>query len=184
MRRLRWIIPLLLVVVVASAAAAYLLVQPDLSDSRDRVDAEWTPLRAPLAARYEALGVLTQSLVDAGAADRAVTEDLRSTLQRWDRFVLRGPTHTDPGTEATIANDLEALGRRVRANIAASARLSTNQAITEALGAFDLAVVPPPLVEAYNAAVRDYQKARGGTIDAVVADVLAFDPRPILQIGT
>lgn len=183
MRRLRWIIPLLLVVVAASAAAAYLLVQPDLADGRDRVDSTWSPLRAPLAVRYEALGALTQALVDAGAADRAVTKDLTVALQRWNRFALRGPTHTDPGAEAAIANDLEALGRRTRANIAASARLNTNPGVVAALGAFDLAVIPPPLVNVYNRAVRTYEDARGGTIDSFVAKVLAFDARPVLQIG-
>ena len=184
MRRLRWIVPLLLVVVAASAAAAYLFVQPDLSDGRDRVDAAWLPLRAPLTVRYEALGVLAQALVDAGAADRAVTKDLTATLRRWNRLLLRGPTHTDPGTEAVIANDLEALGRRTRANIAGSARLNTNEAVQAALGAFDLAVVPEPLVGAYNRAVRDYQDARSGTIASLVAKVLTFDPRPVLQVGT
>lgn len=184
MRRLRWIIPLSLLLVAAAVAAAYLTVQPDLADRRDRVDAEWSPLRSPLAARYAALGALTQSLVDAGAADRAVVESLTATLASWDRLALRGPKHTNPGAEARIANDLEALGRRVRANIAASARLNTNPAVTAALGAFDVAVVPPPLVQAYNRAVREYQDARNGTIDSLVASALAFDARPILQIGT
>ena len=175
---------MLLLVVTASAGAAYLFVQPDLSDRREAVDAAWVPLRAPLALRYEALGALTQSLVDAGAGDRAVTKDLTTTLTRWNRFVLRGPEHTDPGTEAVIANDLEALGRRARANVAGSARLNANEIITGALGAFDLAVAPPPLIRAYNRTARDYEDARGGTIDSLVADVLAFDPRPVLQIGT
>lgn len=183
MRRLRWIVPLLLVVVALSAAAAYLFVQPDLADGRDRVDDAWSPLRAPLAARYEALGVLTQALVDAGAADRAVAKDLTATLQRWSRFALRGPEHTDPGAETAIANDLEALGRRTRANIAASARLNTNPGVVGALGAFDLAVIPPPLVNAYNRAVRTYQDARDGTVASLLAKVLAFDARPVLQIG-
>ncbi|HEU5302804.1 MAG TPA: hypothetical protein VFW06_11260 [Acidimicrobiia bacterium] len=184
MRRLRWIVPLLLLVVAAAAAAAYLLVEPDLSDGRDQVDAAWTPLRAPLTARYEALGVATQALVDAGAGERAVTKDLTATLERWNRLALRGPAHTRPGVEASIANELEALARRARANVTASARLNTNQVVTEALGAFDLAVIPPPLVRDYNRAVREYQDARGGTIDALVAKVLSFDPRPVLQVGT
>jgi hypothetical protein len=184
MRRLRWIVPLLLLVVVASAAAAYFLVEPDLSDGRDRVDAAWTPLRAPLVVRYEALGVVTQALNDAGAGERAVTKDLTAALARWSRLALRGLRYTDPGAEAGIANELEALARRARANVAASARLNANPVVTEALGAFDLAVIPPPLVRSYNRAVREYQDARGGTIDALVAKVLSFDPRPVLQVGT
>lgn len=184
MRRLRWVVPLLLVLALAGAAAAYFLVQPGLSDGRDRVDAAWTPLRAPLTVRYEALGVLTQALVDAGAGDRAVTKDLAEVLQRWDRFALRGPTHTDPGTEAGVANELEALGRRTRANIAGSARLSTNPAVGAALAAFDLAVVPPPLVQQYNRAVRDYQDTRSGAVNSLVAKALSFDARPVLQFGT
>ena len=183
MRRLRWIIPLLLVMVVASAAAAYVLVQPDLADGRDRVDAAWTPLRDPLNTRYQALGVVAQALVDAGAGDRAVTKDLTATAQRWSRFALRGPKHTDLAAEAVIANELEALARRTRANIGASARLGANPALQDALNTFDLAVVPPPLVQAYNRAVRAYQGARSGTIDSLVAKVLAYDARPVLQFG-
>jgi hypothetical protein len=159
-------------------------VQPDLADARDRVDATWSPLRDPLNARYQALGVVAQALVDAGAGDRAVTKDLTATLQRWNRFALRGPKHSDLGAEAAIADDLEALGRRTRANIAASARIGANQAVQDALNAFDLAVVPPPLVKGYNRAVRAYQDTRSGTVNSLVAKVLAFDARPVLQIGT
>lgn len=175
---------MLLLALAASAAAGYFLVQPDLADGRDRVDSAWSPLRAPLAARYQGLGQLGQALVDGGAADREVTTELVTTLERWNRFALRGSTHTDAGAEATIADQLEGLARRARANIAASARLAANPAVKAALDAFDLAVIAPPLVKAYNDATRAYQDTRQGIAGSIVADVLGFEPRPLLQIGT
>ena len=184
MRRLRWIFLVLLLVVVGGAVAGALLVRPDLVDTRDRVDATWTPLRAPLATRYEALGGVATALTAAGAGDRAATKALSAELERWRAFALRGPTHTNPAAEATTADELEALARRARANVAASARLTADPAIAAAFAAFDQAVVAPATVNAYNRAVRAYEHARDGTIKALVARALGYDARPVLVLGT
>jgi hypothetical protein len=97
---------------------------------------------------------------------------------------LRGPKHTDPGAEATTADELEALARRARANVAASARLSADPGIASAFAAFDQAVVAPAAVKAYNRAVRAYERARTGTIKSLVARALGYDARPVLVLGT
>ncbi|MCJ7672392.1 MAG: hypothetical protein MUP67_10185 [Acidimicrobiia bacterium] len=184
MRRLRWILLLLVLLVIGGVVAAALLVRPDLVDTRARVDATWAPLRAPLATRYEALGGVATALTDGGAGERAVTKELVAELARWQAFALRGPKHTDPGAEATSANKLEALARRARANVTASARLSANPAIPAAFTVFDQAVVPPQIVKAYNRAVRAYEHAREGILKAPVADALDYQPRPVLVLGT
>jgi len=183
MRRLRWILLLVVALVVAVVAAGAFLVRPGLEDSRDRVDARWTPLRPSLIARYEALGGVETAL-DAVAADRAVAKDLAAQLERWDELALNGPQHTDAGAEAIVANELEALARRVRANILASPRLGNDPALQEAMVAFDQAVVPPAAVDAYNRAVRAYEDERSGFFEGIVASVLGYETRPVLILGT
>ena len=72
MRRLRWIVVLVVAVLAAAVIAALLLVRPDLDDGRSRVDARWTPLRPALIARYDVLdGVAT------GAARRRCRATVR-----------------------------------------------------------------------------------------------------------
>jgi hypothetical protein len=182
-RRVRWLIVIALVLVVAGAVAAVLTIQPKLSDARDRVDARWSAVRPHLVARYTALGGVAQALKDAGETNRSVTKDLDAALPRWSKLALLGAEHTDPGVEASTANELEALARRVRANIVASDRLKTNAAILAAFTTFDQAVVPPPDVKAYNASVRRYEDEREGAIHHLVASVLGFATRSELLVG-
>jgi hypothetical protein len=184
MRRLRWIVVLVVAVLAAVVLAAFFLVRPGLDDGRAEVDARWTPLRPALIARYDALGGVAEALRGAGAGDRAVTTDLDSALARWDRFALRGPKHTDPGSETTIANELEGLAERVRRNVLASAKLQADVPLGDALAAFDQAVVPQPAIAAYNKAVRAYEDDRSGFFDRIVADALGYDSRPVLVVGT
>jgi hypothetical protein len=183
MRRLRWILLLVVVLVAAAVAAGAFLVRPGLDDARNRVDARWTPLRPALIARYEALEGVAGAL-DAVAPDRAVTADLGAELERWNRLALNGPRHTDPGAEATTANDLEALARRVRANIAGSAKLASDPTLQVSMAAFDQAVVAPDQVDAYNRAVRAYEDERSGFLEGIVAGILDYESRPILVLGS
>jgi hypothetical protein len=184
MRRLRWILLLVVALVIAAVAAAAFLVRPGLDDSRDRVDARWTPLRPSLITRYEALDGVAAALGASAAADRAVTKDLQAELEEWDELALNGPRHTDPGAEATVANELEALARRVKANVAASARLSQDAALTTAMTAFDQAVVPTATVTTYNRAARSYEEERSGFFEGLMAGVLGYESRSVLILGT
>jgi hypothetical protein len=182
-RRVRWLVAIAVVLLVAGSVAAVVLVQPDLSEARDRVDAAWTPLRAPLAARYTALDGVAQTMTAAGAGDRAVTKDLDATLARWSKLALRGDAHTDPGAEAATANELEALARRVRANVQGSDKLKTNVVLNDAIAKYDQTIAPAPAVVAYNRAARAYEDQREGTIHSLVATALGFDGRPQLVFG-
>jgi hypothetical protein len=182
-RRARLVLALVVVLVAVAIGASILLVRPDLADAADRADTRWTPLRAPLIARYEALGVVAQTLHAAGAAERAVTKELDETLARWSKLALRGDEHTDPVVETTVANELEALARRVRSNIAGSARLAPNTTLTNAMAAFDQVIPTPPAVIAYNRAVRAYEDAREGAVKRIVAGLLGYESRPQLALG-
>jgi hypothetical protein len=182
-RRLRWLFLVALVLLVAGAAGALLLVRPDLADARDHVDATWRPLRASLATRYEALAKVDQVLTTAGASERAVTRDLHRALARWQSLSARPDTGADAAGEATTANALEALARRARANVSASDKLKANKDLAAAFSTFDQAALPAVAASTYNAAVRDYESAREGTVHHLVASVLGFDSRPRLIAG-
>jgi hypothetical protein len=184
MRRLRWILLVLVLLLVGAVVAAALLVRPKLMDAEAAVDTAWTPLRAPLAARYTALGGVATALTAAGETDRPVTTELTAELERWNALALRGPKHTDATAEARAADQLEALARRARANVAGSARLAADPAITAAFAAFDTAIVPPKDIAAYNRAVRKYQDTREGRLESIVANVLGYEARPELVVGT
>ena len=177
-RRARWIVLAIVVVVIAVALAGALLVRPDLVDARDRVDARWDEIRSSLVKRYDALGAVADALDAAGASDRAVTRDLRRALGRWTEVSAR--PKSDPALEATVANELEALARRVEANRTASDRLRGNKPLADAVLAFHQQVVPPPGVRAYNRAVDAYESTRDGTFERLVAGVLGFEARPKL----
>jgi hypothetical protein len=184
LRRLKWILLLLVVVVVAAAVVAVLTTRPGLSDARDKVDARWFDLRGTLTERYALLTPVEQALVAAGGPDRAVTRDLRDELARWKALSARSKADADPGAEATTANALEGLARRVKAN-STSGKLNGNAQLTAALQSFDTRVpAPPSLVPEYNRVVRAYQHERSGGIHSLVASVLGYDARPQLILGT
>lgn len=180
-RRARWIVLLVAVLLVAVALAGVLLVRPDLVDARDRVDARWSDLRSALIDRYDALDAVANALDAAGASDRAVTRALRQELTRWSE--VSGRPSSDAALEATIADDLEALARRVKANRTASDRLRGDKPLADAVLAFDQQVVPQPGVRAYNRAVSVYEDARDGAFQRIVVAVLGFESRPKLLLA-
>lgn len=178
-RRLRWLALALVALVVVAVVVAVVSVQPALSDARDRVDQAWAPLRPALVARYQSLAAVELTLVAAGGQARTVTKDLGVALTQWQHTARVD----DPATQAPLANDLEALALRVKANVAASERLRGNVVLGAALASFDRAVVSPPGVAAYNRVVRDYQQQRSGAVHHLVASVFGFDARPTLAIA-
>jgi hypothetical protein len=184
LRRLKWIVLLVVVVVGAGAVIAVLTTRPGLDDARTKVDRRWLTLRPSLVARYAALTPVEQALVAAGGPDRAVTQDLRAELARWKDLAGRSKSDADPGAEADAANALEALARRTKANMV-NGKLNGNQVLTAALQAFDTKVPEPPdAVGAYNQAVRSYQHERGGTVHSTVASLLGYGERPQLVLGS
>jgi hypothetical protein len=180
MRRwMKWLVLAVVVLVVAAAVVGVVTVRPGLADARDQVDRTWVPLRPPLVARYQALGGVDLALVAAGARDRSVTKDLTVELGRWQRLARTD----EPAAQAPLADNLEALALRVKANINAADRLKADPGLMNAVGGFDRAIVSPPAVAAYNRAVRAYEHKRGGTAGGLVATVFGFDARPVLTIG-
>jgi hypothetical protein len=179
MRRwVKWLALAVVALVVAGLVIAVVTVQPRLADARDGVDHAWAPLRVPLIARYQRLSGVVLALDAAGARDRAVTKDLTAALAQWERIA---PTD-DPGAQAPLADELEALALRARANVNHSDRLLLNPAVKTAFGAFDQAVVSPPAVVAYNRAVNTYQRRRTSTAGRIVAALFGFGDRPVLMI--
>ena len=175
---------LVLVVVLLLAGVVVALVvtaRSPLQDGRDAVDGRWVPLRAPLAARYDALGQVATGLDAAGAGERTYAVDLKEGLDEWARAAKSASP--DAESEAALANDLEGLATRVRRNITGSGRLSRDQNLVGAFTAFDAALVPQPAIAAYNRAVRRYEDTRHETLKRVPAKLLGFGERPVLVIG-
>jgi hypothetical protein len=178
-RRLRWLALALVALVVVAVVVAVVTVRPGLSDARDRVDQAWSPLRPALVTRYQSLAGVDLALAAAGGQTRTVTKDLSAALTQWQHRARVD----DPATQAPLANNLEALALRVKANVVASDRLKGNAGLGTALAAFDQAVVSPPAVAGYNRAVRAYQQQRSGAVHHLVANVFGFDARPTLAIA-
>ena len=178
-RRLGWLVAALVVLAVVAAVIAVVTVRPSLSDARDRVDRAFTPLQAPLDARYQALTRVEVALDTGGAATRTVTHDLTAALHQWQQVAHAD----DPAAQVPVANQLEGLAQRVKANLLASPRLQAIPSLPGALGAFDQAIVNPPAVAAFNQAVNAYQHARTGTIRRLVADTFGFSARTELELS-
>ena len=184
MRRFRWIAVLVIAVLVALVVAAVVLVRPGLEDDRDRVDARWTPLRPTLITRYAKLGSVATALRDAGAGDRAVTADLDTALDRWKRYALLGPKHTDAATEATLANVLEGLAAP-RAPRTTSRRRSSSR--TMRCGRRSTRSTRPSCRRPRCAptTVRSGRTRTTGPASSSVsvAGALGYDSRPVLVVG-
>ncbi|HSO95820.1 MAG TPA: hypothetical protein VLV81_07235 [Acidimicrobiia bacterium] len=179
MRRwVKWLALAVVALVVGALVVAVLTVRPRLADARDGVDHAWVPLRVPLVVRYQRLNGVVLALDAAGARQRAVTTDLTAALAQWQRVAATD----DPGAQAPLADDLEALALRARANVQHSDRLRQNPTLQTAFAAFDQAIVNPPAVSAYNRAVQAYQRRRTSTAGRIVASLFGFGERPVLMI--
>jgi len=179
LRRLLLLVALL-ALVAAGIGAVVVTGRPPVRDARREVDARWATLRAPLGARYTALGQLPTALTAAGVGDRAAVTELRGSLDQWRALAARGD---DPGGEAGTANALEGQAARIRADVAASPRLSADAGVTQAFAAFDSAVVPATDVRAFDAAVRRYQQVRTSLLKRPAALAFDYGPVPVLVLG-
>src|SRR6478672_3265748 len=180
-RRVGLLVLVVVLLLGAVAVAAVVTARSPLQDRRDAVDGRWVPLRAPLTARYDALGRVAAGLDAAGAGERTYAVDLSDRLDEWNR--LAKSASPKPGSEAVVANELEGLATRVRTNVSASGRLSRDQGLADAFTAFDSALVPPPAISAYNQAVRRDEHTRDEAMKRIAARILGFDARPELVIG-
>jgi hypothetical protein len=181
-RRIWWILLALIVVLAGGAAALFLTQQPKLDDARSKVDTTWKPLVADdqLPLRYQTLSGALSAFDGAGGQDRDVSKDLHTALDAWSVALHDG----DASSQAPAANRVEAQGTRLVANALGSQRLKADKAVTDSLAKFATTVPTAALVDAYNAAVRDYEDARTDALAQPVARVFGFDARPTLALGT
>ena len=178
-RRLGWLALALVVLVIIAGVVAVVAVRPSVNDARDRVDRAWTPLQAPLDARYQDLAEVRAALDAGGQANRTVTQDLTAALHQWQQVARAN----DPAVQVPSANGLEALVARLKVNLVASPRLQSLPPLQAALDAFNQAVVNPPGVRSFNNAVDAYQRARTGTVKRLVADTFGYGARPQLELA-
>jgi hypothetical protein len=182
-RRVRRLAVVVLVLVVAGAVALVVTTRPRLEDLRDKADRGWTPLRAPLAARYERLAAVNAEVSAAGAGDRAAVRALGLTLARWDRLRRAGDRDADAGAEAETSDQLEGLATRLRAVVLSSDRLKGVDPINPAIAAFQGTAPPPGAVKTYNDSVREYEDTRNGLLRRPVAAAFGYESRPQLLLA-
>jgi hypothetical protein len=176
-RRVRRLAVVVLVLLIAGAVALVLLTRPQLDDHRDDVDRAWAPLRAPLGARYNQLAAVNEQMTAAGAAERAVTRELGTTLQRWVRLRRAADDDADSEAEAVTANRLEGLAARLNAVVLSSDRLRAVEPLNQAIAAFQGTAAPLPAIKTYNDAVQEYEDTRTSLLRRPAADLFGFESR-------
>ncbi len=185
-RRVRRLAVVALVLLVIGAIALVLTTRPQLEDSRGDVDRAWTPLRAPLAARYDRLAEVNAQLAAAGGGERDVARALGPWLTRWDDLKRARAGDADADAEAEAADQLEGLANRLRAVVASSDRLRAAEGLNQAIAAFQGTANPQlvGIIKPYNEAVRHYEDERNGLLRSPVASVLGYDSRPQLLLSS
>jgi hypothetical protein len=181
-RRVRRLAVVFVVLLVVGVIALVLTTRPKLEDRRDDVDRAWTPLRAPLAARYDRLSAMHAEVAAAGAGERDAARALGLRLARWGELRRARDGDADAAAEAETADQLEGLATRLEAVVSSSDRLRAVDPLTQAMAAFQGTVPPPAAVTAYNRAVRDYEDERNGVLRSPVANVFGYDSRPQLVL--
>jgi hypothetical protein len=170
------VVALVVSAVAASATAVALGSRSDLSSSRKRVDATWGRLRPGLETRYS-------TLADAATVARARLNDERAVFGDIDRALAawRDTDRTATDRQVAAAADLEGLAARLAATVAATPRLRTASDVTTAMERLR-GTDPGADRDAYNAAVRTYERARGGFPRRLVAGALGYEDRRRLEV--
>lgn len=160
----------------ASATAVALAGRADMSSSRRRVDVAWTALRPSLDTRYNSLGQAAGVARSRLGANRTVFDDIARALRDWP-----GTAQWPTDRQVAAAAHLEGLVARLSATVATTPRLRAAADVTAAMGpleGIDTAQTGAP----YNAAVKAYQKARGGFPRSLVAGALGYEDRRTLEV--
>ncbi|HWS47272.1 MAG TPA: hypothetical protein VN636_15500 [Acidimicrobiia bacterium] len=173
----RILVPVLLVVVVVGALASLFTARPDLQRARRRVDTAWAAVAPQLGERYALLATADKQVDTVPGPVHAITAELDPALARWQAAVQG---HADVGTQVSVANTLEALGRRLLATATASPRVKGQSAVQQSLAAYAFG---PRISGAadYNATVAAYERQRRGPVRAVVASLLGEGDIPALD---
>jgi hypothetical protein len=178
MKTIRRVALLVLVVGVAGAAALVGTARPALDRAYDDATARWRAVAPALDERYEALAAVSGAVQAIGGNGAAVASEVDDGLERWVSARRGGDTREQVGA----ANLLEGLARRLAATIEASARLSREGAVGDALATFERRRVPDA-GRAYNDAVDAYEEERNGVVRSVAAGMLGYRGLAHLDTG-
>jgi hypothetical protein len=170
------IVALAVSAMAASATAVALSSRADLSSSRRQVDVAWSALRPSLTARYSSLGYAAGAARDSLNANRTVFDDIAKAVTEWPG-TERWPTDR----QVAAAAHLEGLAARLSATVATTPRLRAADAVAAAMRPLEQSEAAPTGAP-YNAAVKAYQKARGGFPRSLVAGALGYEDRRTLEV--
>ena len=172
-RRLRrLIVALVLLIIVVVAMVVVLGNRSALDKARSHVDTRWSALRTPLQPRYARLAAVGDALAKDLAPNSGVSARLGTALRTWNSYMA--PGHHDPGSEVTVADQLEGLAALAHVTAQSSDRIKADQAVQTAIAEFDKTAPPRALVDVYNAAVRTYEHDRTTGIRRLTAAVFGY----------
>jgi hypothetical protein len=179
--RFKWVLLALVIVVIGGAVALVLVERPKLDDARTAAEQAWKPLTADdhLVARYQKLEGALSAFDAAGGTDRGVSQDLHTALKAWAVALEGGST----STQVEAANEVEAQGARLWANVVGNPRFSEQAAVKDALAAWAGTKPPAAMVQRFNRASKAYEDTRNDLLARPVALVLSYDAIPTFQIG-
>lgn len=184
-RRVRRLAVVVFVLLVIAAVALVLTTRPKLEDSRKAVDRAWTPVRGPLAERYNRLGEANAQLAAAGGGERDVARALGLRLARWSQLQRARAGDADATAEAETADQLEGLATRLQAVVASSDRLRAADGLNQAIAAFQGTGNPQlqAVVKNYNDSVRNYENERNSLLRSPAARLFGYGSRPQLLLA-
>jgi hypothetical protein len=167
-----WVM-LLVLGVVAGLIVLVVTGRSSLSDARRQVDERWSALQSPLNLRYEQLGEIGNVALQAGG-NRTVLADITQARKKW----ITTMKNNDIDGQIHAANTLEGLSRRLAANVAASAKLRSNEELTSALVSYAASTPPEPLLNAYAKSADRYANSRTAIQRRLAAAFFQYDVRP------
>lgn len=177
-RRFLVVVGVLVLVVVGALTVAAVNTRSTLRDRQAAVDKAWKPLRPALDRRYAALGTLRARVGAASDSSLSSVRELAPALAAWTSSAARSTR-----VQVADANALESLFARLRAAIAASARLQATAPVTDASNALAATAPAGATVQFYDDAASRYERTRTTTWRRPVADALGFEPVPTLQVA-
>lgn len=173
----RWI-ALFTLVVIGGLVALVVTGRGGLANDTRQVDERWSALRAPLADRYDRLNEAADAVNQAGG-EREVTAEIATAYRAWE--IANRRATVDP--QVAAANDLEGLGRRLSAVVAASAKLSADADVRSALAAYTEQVPAEALVDGFDDATTNYAQARTSVGRRLAATIFGYEARPALRVA-
>lgn len=150
-----------------------------LSSKESTVDKKFSALIPELAIRYKELRIANDLAISIGGK-RDVTNDAKKYLKEFDLAKKDKNVHR----ELKAARELENIIGRLRANAAASPKLSTSVELKTSLEKLDGTLPGKDLVDQYKGSVKNYEDARTSWRNLISALLGGYSSPTQLEFST